>query len=253
MIKMKHIICSFILIILTSCSSKKIEPVLTQLNENALSESYFSGYGSKPMDWTLEISEASIRLATSDGSFELNNPHVEPVKAMDANVKFYEIITENGTLRIDIQMNPCESNLKTSDYSVTVKNIDGKGGEIIYNGCGIYHVDYRLHDLWVLEKIQEREVTTDMFIGELPFVEIKSGMKEFNGFGGCNRIRGSLFQEREILRFIEIESSKMICDPKNKEDFFLKQLQSGVGYEIRNNKLYIHNPSGNLLVFRKID
>jgi heat shock protein HslJ len=252
---MKHKAMILLLLVFSiiSCGSLKNNPTLTQIDKNTLSNSYFSGYGSEPIDWTLEISEESIRFATSDGSFERIAPHVEPVKTMDANVKFYEIAAESGILRIDIIMNSCENQSKISDYNVTVKVTDGKGGESLYNGCGTYHVDYRLHDVWVLEKIQEREVTPEMFIGEIPMIEIKSSTKEFNGFGGCNRIRGKLFQEREILRFIEIESSKMLCDPQNKEDFFLKQLQSGIHYEIKNNRLFIENPNGIMVVFKKID
>ncbi|MFN4199164.1 MAG: META domain-containing protein [Flavobacterium sp.] len=251
--KHKSIILLLLVFSLFSCGSKKSNPTLTQLDKNTLYNSYFSGYGSEPMDWTLEISEESIRFATSDGSYERNTPHVEPIKAMDANVKFYEITTESGILRIDIIMNSCENQSKISDYSITVKVTDGKGDESLYNGCGTYHVDYRLHDVWVLEKIQEREVTPEMFNGEIPMIEIKSSTKEFNGFGGCNRIRGQLFQEREVLRFVEITSSKMLCDPQNKEDFFLKQLQSGIHYELINNRLFIKNPNGILVVFKKID
>lgn len=253
MIKHTSIILALIVIILSSCSSKKTEPAFRQFKDKTLPNSYFSGYGSGSVDWALEISEESIRFTVSDGNFELNTPHAEPVKVMDSNVKFYEITTESGILRVDISSNSCETQSKTSDYSVTVKVTDGIGNQKTYHGCGTYHVDYRLHDVWVLEKIQEREVTPEMFIGELPMIEIKSSTKEFNGFGGCNRIRGKLFQEREILRFTDIVSSKMLCDPHNKEDFFLKQLESGIGYEIKNNRLYITNPQGVLVVFKKID
>ena len=253
MLKRQSVILLIIPTLLGSCRSKKNESSVTELSDNIYITSYFSGYGSDSTDWSLEISEESIRFSHSDGSFELTVPHVEPVKFIETNVTYYEFASESSFLRIDIVKNSCDISTKTSDYSVAVRIKDSRGGEILYKGCGIYLLDYRLNDVWVLEKIQEREVTPEMFIGEIPLIEIKSSTKEFNGFGGCNRIRGKLFQEREILRFMDIESSKMLCDPHNKEDFFLKQLQSGIHYEIKNNKLLIKNSNGILVVLKKID
>jgi heat shock protein HslJ len=45
----------------------------------------------------------------------------------------------------------------------------------------------------------------------------------------------------------------MTCGPKNKEDQFLKALQSSTTYEIKDNRLYLSNPDGVKVIFKKID
>lgn len=252
-----HVLFIIILVslFLCSCASKLNKNVVKDKSHNFSESSYFSAQGSSPLDWSVEISENMISLRSDDGSLELNSPHVEPVKAMDANVKYYYAKTESGSIKIDIVQKDCQKSEGDDrvTYVVKITSVDGKGSETVFEGCGEYRVDYRLHDVWILEQMQGREVTTDMFLGELPMLEIRAKEKDFSGFGGCNKILGKLFQERELLRFVDISNSKMMCDPKNKEDFFLRLLQSGTAYEIKNNRLYVSNQNGVLLVFKKID
>lgn len=240
---------------LCSCASKLPKNVTAEKSFNTTEYSYFSAQGTTPLEWSVEISETMISLRSDDGSLERNFPHVEPVKAMDANVKYYYAETESGSIKIDIVQKDCQKPEGDDrvTYEVKIYSIDGKGLETVFEGYGEYRVDYRLHDVWVLEQMQGREVTQEMFLSELPMIEIRAKEKDFSGFGGCNKIFGKLFQERELLRFFDISNSKMMCDTKNKEDFFLRLLQSGTGYELKNSRLYISNPNGVLLVLKKID
>jgi heat shock protein HslJ len=45
----------------------------------------------------------------------------------------------------------------------------------------------------------------------------------------------------------------MACASGNKEGEFTKALQSTTTYSIENNRLTLLNPSGKVLVFRKVD
>jgi heat shock protein HslJ len=45
----------------------------------------------------------------------------------------------------------------------------------------------------------------------------------------------------------------MACQQGNKEAEFLKTLQSSTTYSIENNRLTLSNPSGKLIVFKKVD
>ena len=73
------------------------------------------------------------------------------------------------------------------------------------------------------------------------------------GFGGCNAISGSIFYEKDFLRFSKVIATMMACAQGNKEDQFVKALQSTTTYSIGDNRLTLSNPSGKLLVFRKVD
>lgn len=67
------------------------------------------------------------------------------------------------------------------------------------------------------------------------------------------RLCGSLFFEKDLLRFNNITSTLMACAENNKEDKLAKALQSTTTYSIKNNRLTLSNPSGNLLIFKKVD
>jgi heat shock protein HslJ len=120
-------------------------------------------------------------------------------------------------------------------------------------GCGKYITDYRLHDIWVLEELNGYKIFIADFQKELPRIEIHAAENRFMGFGGCNSISGSLFFENDLLKFNNITSTLMACAENNKEDNFVKALQSSTTYSIKNNRLTLSNPSGKLLVFRKVD
>lgn len=254
---MKKAFIIFSILLLFSCKTTKLEPSKELEDESMItkSESYFRATGNEPF-WSIDISTSSIQFKGVDKDNYFNAPHVEPVRAMDANVKMYVATTEKGSIRVSIAQNECIDTMSgiKYNYSVTVEITIGKKNEpTIYSGCGTYSIDYRLHDIWVLEELEGKPMVADYFLGELPMLEINSKMANFSGFGGCNRIRGSLFQERELLRFTDILSSKMTCDSKNKEDLFLKALQSTTTYEIKNNRLYLSTPDALKLVFKKID
>jgi heat shock protein HslJ len=254
---MKNVLIILSALLVLSCKTTAIDPMNEEIHNQSipLSESYFKAQGNEPF-WSLEISANAIQFKGIEKENYFNTPHVEPILAMDTKVKLYNATTEKGSLYITIAQTECLDSMSGINYkySVTVQITLGNQKVVtIYNGCGAYSIDYRLHDVWVVEELEGKKMLTEHFLGELPMLEINSKMAHFSGFGGCNRIRGSLFQERETLRFTNVLSSKMACDPKNKEDLFLKALQSSIAYKIENNRLYLSNPDGMQLVFKKID
>ncbi|WP_257670900.1 META domain-containing protein [Parapedobacter tibetensis] len=261
----------FLSIILLSCNNKianknndvlktslkdsaNIETTKGLKNNNQVSNDvYFRATGTEPF-WGLEISESLIKLTTIGDS--TMTPHTFPVRAMDANVKMYKIQTESNEMTIQIVQSECTNAMsgKVSPYTVTIaykKNTDEK--LTTWQGCGHYITDYRLHDIWVLEKINGNDITKEDFSKEFPIMEINSTTSKFIGFAGCNRMNGSLFSEKELLRFTNIATTKMMCEPANKESEFLKALQSSTTYKIANNRLTLSNPDRELLIFKKID
>lgn len=211
---------------------------------------YFKGTGNEPF-WGLKIGKEKIVLTSLiEGMESLSFPSVEPIKAMDANVKMYRVKNGKVSATITIQQMDCQDSMSgaVSPYSVKVE-INNK----TLSGCGKYITDYRLHDIWVLEELNGRKVTTADFQKEMPRIEIHAAENRFMGFGGCNHINGSIFYEKDLLRFTNVASTLMACMPGNKEDEFVKALQSTTTYSIGNLKLTLSNPSGKLLVFKKVD
>ena len=227
--------------------------------ENINEANFFRASGNEPF-WGLKISNENIAFTSLVAGFEkFSWPTTAPIKAMDANVKMYRAASELGEIKIQILAKECTDNMsgQISPYTVTVEiSINNSDKALISNplqGCGNYITDYRLHDIWVLETLNNKKVEMTDFRKELPNLEINTSKNTFSGFAGCNTMAGSIFFENGLLRFTDIMATKMYCGNENKESEFLKALQSATTYEIENNRLTLINSYGVQLVLKKVD
>lgn len=211
---------------------------------------YFKATGNEPF-WGLKIGkDKTVFTSLIEGMESISFKSVEPIRAMDANVKMYKLNNGKTSATVTIRQFDCQDSMSGEKSPYTVKvEINGK----TLNGCGKYITDYRLHDIWVLEELNGKKVSLTDFQRELPRIEIHAAENRFMGFGGCNSISGSIFYEKDLLRFSNMVSTLMACAPGNKEDEFTKALQSTITYSVGNNRLTLSNPSGKLLVFKKVD
>lgn len=219
---------------------------------NDFSQVYFKATGTEPF-WLLQISDDRIKFKVPGDS--LLTPHADPRKAADANVKYYQLETESSNLSIQIFHRECTNAMSGFKFPYTVEvqyKRTGDQNSKSVKGCGEYITDYRLNDVWVLESLNGKEITKGDF-KELPNLEINTSSNQFRGFAGCNRMRGALFFERNIIRFTNIITTKMACEAGNKEDVFLDAIKNTTTYQIGNNRLKLDNQNGISIVFRKID
>jgi heat shock protein HslJ len=253
-----------IVLLIISCKSAvtvpeevvQTEPTFAykQQMENLEKGIYFRANGNEP-DWNLKISEKAIEFTSLKLGFEsIKGDHVEPIRAMDANVQLYRFATAKGTMSIQIQQQECINTMSgdKSPYSVRIE-MEKDNNSTNFNGCGSYITDPRLHDIWVLEKLNGETVSMTNFNKELPNLEINSSTNQFMGFAGCNRMNGTIFFEKGLLRFSNTITTRMACGANNKENEFLKALQSTTTYKVENMRLTLTNPSGMELVFKKVD
>lgn len=217
---------------------------------------YFKATGNEPF-WGVKIgNEQTVFTSLIPGKENISFNSVEAIKAMDANVKMYKLRNDKTTATVTIQQLDCQDSMSgvISPYSVKVEIKDNSELETKkLNGCGKYLTDYRLHDIWVLEELNGYKVFATDFQKEFPRIEINSAENKFMGYGGCNSITGQIFFEKDLLRFTKVVSTLMACAPGNKESEFLKALQSTTTYSVGNNQLTLSNPSGKLIVFKKVD
>lgn len=241
-----------------SCPDKKtnLEDVSTETVEEKNNKDYtdnsaiyFKAQGTEPF-WSLEISEKQFILKTIEDTIIM--PAVQPILAADHNVKLFRTQKETTQVSIQIIQMDCTNDMsgKISPYKVTINENKEK---LSLEGCGSYITDYRLHDIWVLEKLNGKKIDTTDFNREFPSMEINAGANAFSGFAGCNRMNGNLFFEPKKLHFTNIITTKMACGPNNKEIDFLKALNNITTYKIENNRLWLSNPNETLLIFKKID
>lgn len=214
---------------------------------------YFKANGTEPF-WQISISEDKIVYKTPEDSIIM--AYSKPIVAMDSNVKMYKVKNNSAEFNIQITQKECTNQMsgEVLPYTVAVefkKNPSSRFEKI--NGCGEYITDYRLHDIWFLEELNGIKVNKEDFTSIIPIIEIKTKDKRFSSLLGCNRINGSLFFEKEKIRFINVMSTKMACTDINKEAEFITTLESITSYTIEENKLILSNSSGKKIVLRKID
>ncbi|TDE44367.1 META domain-containing protein [Flavobacterium rhamnosiphilum] len=262
----RNVFFSIVLLTIVSCKTNKVPiqissetestPAYKEQMENLEQMIYFRATGNEPF-WSLKISDNNIVFASLNAGFEsFNAPFVAPIRAMDANVKMYRVATESGNMNIEIRQEECINSMSgaISPYVVKIEITKGKtDNSIVFNGCGTYITDAKLHDIWVLEKMNGENVTRTKFKREFPRIEINATTNKFFGFGGCNTMNGSLFFEKGLLRFTNIASTMMACEPQNRESEFLTSLQSTTSYSVENMKLTLKNQSGIELIFKKVD
>ncbi|MCK7591456.1 META domain-containing protein [Subsaxibacter sp. CAU 1640] len=214
---------------------------------------YFKATGTEPF-WSVTISEEMIKFKTPEDS--VMTPHTTPARAQDSNVKRYTVQTESASMTIQIRQMECTNAMsgEVSPYTVELELKKGSASEYSsYKGCGAYVTDYRLHDIWVLESMNGIDVGREDFGKEVPSMEIKAAENTFMGNAGCNRMSGSLFFEKGLLRFTNIATTKMLCQSPNKENEFLSTLRAMTSYTVENNRLLLTNPNNQSLVFKKVD
>lgn len=242
------------------CSSQSDIPNLAIINETPLLKSksagYFKSIGQNPF-WSLEIAEDEIRFKEIESGKEWVSAHVEPIRAEDSNIKLYRLNTLTGEMLVNIKSKNCSSGLSDLmvDYQVDIEIKDSnlEDGKRYYSGCGNYVIDYRLFDVWYLEELDGKKVSSVDFAKEIPSIVINSAEKIFSGYGGCNRISGTIFQERELLRFTNVLATQMACEESNKENKFIQSLQSSTAYKIKNNRLYLIHSDKIKMIFKKMD
>jgi heat shock protein HslJ len=224
-----------------------------QKEKPAASSIYFKASNVDPV-WALTISPHLIAFKSQVpdfGAFE--SPHVEPVKAMDSNVKKYMLKTEEGTMEIELYKMLCMNEKTGERFSYSVKvSIQHPGDSVAtsFNGCGTYVTDPGLEAKWVLHSIAADTVTANQFNDTLPYLHIYARGNSFEGNSGCNTIRGRIFSERHLLRFTDLNLTKRKCANLAKEEEFTKALQFSTRYTLEDDKLILSNHAGTTLVFR---
>lgn len=249
-----NLLLSLFSILLLACNPVKQTTSDDTVSSENTTEVYFKATGNEPF-WGLSISEAKIQLQSLADDKTYTFPHTAPIKAMDANVKMYRTENSEAKIEITVQHTECINDMSGDKfpYTVTLNLINKNGTVREYKGCGNYQLPLRFHDIWVLEELNGKKVTTADFAKELPRFEIDSKTNYYSGYGGCNGISGTLFYEPGILRFERGMSTLMYCGDSNKENELHEALQKVTHYEFKQTRLVLSNPSGKLVVMKKVD
>ncbi|MEP7258835.1 MAG: META domain-containing protein [Flavitalea sp.] len=216
----------------------------------------FTASGNEPF-WSLEINfDKDIHFKTLTG-IDTKMPVPEGLKAMDANVTRYAGQTEKGFLIVQIAKQECINDMsgKKTEYSITIdfKN-DTDKQYTSFKGCGQYISDYRLHDIWVLQKINKKKLKASDFIKGLPQIELNLTEKKVFGHSGCNMLHGSMEVTGKKIHFGQMITTRMSCNNMDFESSYINSISGRtVAYKIEPGKLYIQVNPDSVFVYQKTD
>ena len=257
----------FALFILTvvSCEEKKSErpdhnqDIEVKLNAEPASSRisldgiYFRANGNEPF-WSLEMSDQIIRLKTPTDSLLI--PSSSPVRS-DSSMIQYRLETEKSIIHIDIVPQECIHSMSghKSPYVVNISyRLTSEKDLKSVNGCGQYHTDYRLHDIWILESLESIDLDHNETGEKLTSLEINAHKNTFTGFTGCNRMNGQLEYRHGIIRLQRIATTRRYCPNSSlTETTLLDYLKQWNNYTIANNRLILKQGDQEKAIFRKID
>jgi len=288
MIKFYISLTAFVLFTLTSCSSHKkkltdrtytdtLSVVQPSVERSKIRNPYYdvnfqldlyqkniSFYGGSSVDnWELFIQNDSSFIFELNGNktvFEFS----KAVHAQDAAVIRYHskkvIQTADTTQRkksITITLIEQSSLEKASiSYlpfllSVTINDQDTS---TTYSGAGFYISNPALHDIWVLDSLNNEKVDAGKFPQGFPRLEFHLDGGKVYGFGGCNELTGSYYMIQNEINFNSFASTMKFCIDTPHEKSFLEALNKNhFEYSIRNFRLILQNRNKTHLVFKKVD
>ena len=216
----------------------------------------FIATGNEPF-WRLETDFNKVMHFKMPDGFEITTAVGEGIKAMDANVIRYTASNEKGTITVQIQKSACINDMsgETLGYTVTV---DTKNKADVnyrtYKGCGQYIADYRLHDIWVLDSINNKRIKGADFINKLPYLELNLTERKVFGSTGCNTITGAIEIKGKKVYIGKLATTRMACKDTDFEKAYLQGLENKIiPYKIIAGKLYLQVSTDEVFIYKKTD
>ena len=224
-------------------------------NKKMLAGVNFSASGNEPF-WSLEIKfDSTLHFKTMSGK-ELILPAGKSEKTTDANSTRYHSESSEGIIIVQLFKQNCIDDMSGAKKSFRVDvqvKMAGDTKYTNYKGCGKYIGDYRLHDIWALQRIGDKVIDAKEYQHGVPTIEFQLNEGKVFGFGGCNRFFGNIQMEEDKISFNQVGSTEMACPDLKLETQFLGLFaDKTVPYKVTEGILYL-GEGDNMLVFKKVD
>ncbi len=191
----------------------------------------------------LEFIQNNIRVFDETGSWHIDigmNNHIElfiyPDKYISANI--YNIKEENsqtlyfakfpqGNIQLELYDYDCVNGASTSGLkSAVVHYHDTENSDYLYlEGCAEEIPDYRLHDIWILSRIEDSTGHSARVEDFHPRLEFLVPERTVYGFDGCNEFEGEFESNRRSISLKNVHTlSDRNCNLSEPEQTFIFDL-----------------------------
>jgi len=217
----------------------------------------FYAVGNEP-SWSVDIDfDKFMRFKSLTELPEMHTPPGKEDRAQDADVTRYFAQTESGTLIVTVLKGKCSDTMSGEPILFRVRVDVKRATELDYTsfeGCGVYVVDYRLNDIWVLTMFNHKPLNKEDFAKGLPMLEFHLNDNRVFGSTGCNRMTGGFEVRGNKITFSQMATTRMACPNMEFENRFLKALTGGtLNYSLDRGRLMLKNDEGITLEFKKTD
>lgn len=163
------------------------------------------------------------------------------------------LLKKNITITIFEQQNSDSTHYLPFTISIVIAD---PCKSITYSGGGFYVSNPALHDIWVLDSLNNQKVDPTHFPDGAPRLEFHLDGGKVYGFGGCNELNGRYFIIRNKLdiELNPIKIMKFCIEASPAESEFLSALnKKRFAYALHNGRLTLVQADKTTLVFKKVD
>ena len=216
----------------------------------------FYALGNEPF-WSLDMDfEKEFHFKNIDG-LSIIVPAEKGVKARDTVITRYISVNDTYELIIQIQRQDCSDTMSDNkfEHKVTIdyKEITEKDYRKL-SGCGNFVQDYRLHNIWAVENINNKNLKEIEFMKSQPFIEINMAENRISGHDGCNNFMGRIRYEKGYLVIGNLIGTRMACPNMDISNEISKVLSDKkLTYKFKDRKLYFIDRDRTVMSLKNID
>jgi heat shock protein HslJ/uncharacterized membrane protein len=209
-----------------------------------ISKTGFRASGNEPF-WGLEIEYGNVitfKTLSAEG-FDFKAHYTAPERTGDTSPVKYHGKAVNGEFQLTITRDECRDSMsgKVFPYSVFVAaRRSHRESFRKFEGCGQYMGNYRLNDIWSLERINDKPIDLPQS-QKPPSLHIDLPGESVFGYGGCNQFHGSASLVNNRLVTGHIVSTKIACAVTQhiEERFFRTISGKTLDFSIEDSKLIL--------------
>jgi len=216
----------------------------------------FTAAGTEPF-WSVKINENKEIYFNSLKDELTFTTGIPEYSETDKDNFSYSGRSDKYKINVFIKKSECNDGMSDNVYpysvSVTFSEINSSSFSEL-RGCGQFTFDYRLDDIWVLDKINDKQFSKNDYETR-PYMELKIRDSRVYGNAGCNTFLGKIeIKGRKITFSKNMNLTKMACDKMNLEQEFINILAGKtLGYKVDNGKLCLYNKNIPVLFFYHTD
>lgn len=216
----------------------------------------FTCFGTEPF-WNVKISEGrdiSFDIMGNQMKFTTGAPEYTEIAKDEFS---YSASSDKYSIKVTVKKSECGDGMSDNiyPYSVSADVTDKASGKLtVFNGCGQFTFDYRLDDIWVLDKLKDKQFSKTDYQTR-PYMELKVRDGRIYGNAGCNTFLGKIeIKGRKISFSKNMNMTKMACDQMGLEIEFINAFAGKtLEYKVDNGRFHLYEKNSEILQFYHTD